>query len=99
MQHLILVIVTSSLLVKCNADEIYNSIDIPSSEIKMSPSSDYEIEKIVQDMNSVKKRDKVENLVDVDIDGNNKVSYLRDICGFGKFDLKLGSYPRALNAG
>jgi Cdc6-like AAA superfamily ATPase len=90
MQHLILVIVTSSLLVKCNADEIYSSINIPSSEIKMSPNSDYEIEKIVQqDMNSVKNRDKVENLVDVDINGNNnKVSYLRDICGFGKFDLK-----------
>ena len=95
MQHLFLVIATSIMLVKCNVDGINNLIGIPGSEVKLLPNTNSEIGEIVQqDTNLVKKPDKVEPLVNVDVDGNkNKVPSFKYICGFRKLYHKKSFIP------
>ena len=86
MKHLVLVIATSSMLVKCNVDGINNLIDIPGSEIKLPPYSGSEIGQIIQqDTNFLKTPDKVVPKLNVDADRNeNKVFSFKYICGLGK---------------
>ena len=96
MKYLVLVIATSSMLVKGNVDGINNLIDIPGSEIKLPPYSGSEIGQIIQqDTNFLKTPDKVVPQLNVDVDRNeNKVSSFKYICGLGKlYHIKLGSHP------
>ena len=83
MQHLIIVIATSFMLVTCNVDGINNPIDVPSSEIKLLPNSNSKNEQILeQEMNSLNKADKVEPLHSLDVDGNKDKVSLKYICVF-----------------